>query len=302
MGADAGERMSRKRCEPIATTEEEAACSRPRSMPINKRDHEEMFLSVGRALGIPTDRAAAVQRLRIAPGARQSLHRGRGDLHLAAAERPAAAGLRGWRAAARLRACAWTSPTPSRRCSKAIRQRLGRLQRRQRAGDHGQRDRTHAGATPAQEHRAARSSTSIGSATSATASPTSRRSRSLTASSRRRDFEAGMAELIRWTETARRPVDALHAAWPSYRKAEWCSKLGPATTARRSVLQGIGDGVVHRLAPHRAVERQAAVETGVDRLQFLRRARSSGVTVARSAGRSQVDTPRTAGCARTMSR
>ena len=49
--------------------------------------------------------AAALQRLRPGPGALQSLYRRARDLRLAAAQRPASDGLRGWPAAPRFRAC-----------------------------------------------------------------------------------------------------------------------------------------------------------------------------------------------------
>ena len=70
---------------------------------LNKYAQERMCLMVGRAYGIRHDRVALLQRLWHAPGAFEPLHWRSRDLRLAAAERPAAADLRGRRAAAGLR-------------------------------------------------------------------------------------------------------------------------------------------------------------------------------------------------------
>ena len=69
---------------------------------VGKRDHEEMFLAVGRAYGLPDGGAPLLQRLRRPPGALESLHRRRCDLRVAAAQRQCAAGLRGRPAEPRL--------------------------------------------------------------------------------------------------------------------------------------------------------------------------------------------------------
>ena len=55
---------------------------------VTKRDHEELCLVVGRRLRHPDRRAPLLQRLRPGPGALEPVHRCRGDLRLAPAQRP----------------------------------------------------------------------------------------------------------------------------------------------------------------------------------------------------------------------
>ncbi len=92
----------------------------PRSMRSASSCRSGCALMVAGAYRHGVLRAAALQRLRAGTGAVEPLYRRAGDLRLAAGERAAADGLRGWRAAARLRACrgrrarlppgAWSGP------------------------------------------------------------------------------------------------------------------------------------------------------------------------------------------------
>ena len=106
------------RCVPVPTTEDEAAAARLDLRGQQARPRGDVPRGRPRARH-PDRRAAPVQRLRLAAGAQQSLYRRRGDLHLAAAERPAAAGVRGRRAAPRLRARQRRRRAPSPPSSKA---------------------------------------------------------------------------------------------------------------------------------------------------------------------------------------
>ena len=69
---------------------------------VTKRDHEELCLVVGAAYGNPDGCTALLQRLRPWPGALEPVHRRRGDLLLAAAERQRACRVRGRPPVARL--------------------------------------------------------------------------------------------------------------------------------------------------------------------------------------------------------
>ena len=91
----------RRELEPVPTSERKPLI--PTSIyAITKRDHEELCSRHRRGLRDPDRRPALLQRLRAGAGALQPVHRRRGDLRVAAAERQPAGDLRGRRAVARL--------------------------------------------------------------------------------------------------------------------------------------------------------------------------------------------------------
>ena len=187
---------------PLPTTEEKLL--QPASIyAVNKRDHEEMFLSVGRALGIPT----VALRLFNAYGSRQALsnpYTGVAAIFISRLlnDQPPLMFEDGEqrrdfvhvRTCQRLRGCPGERPAG-----------LGRLQRRQRTADHGN-EMARVLARLLHKNIAPEILKSTASATSVIASRTSPRSTRL-GFRPRRAFEAGMDELIEWVTTAKAPVN-----------------------------------------------------------------------------------------------
>ena len=109
-GAAARARVGDARARPAGASSSRVGTSEAKPLiptsiyAINKRDHEEMCPRHRRGLRDPDGRPALLQRLRAGPGALEPVHRRRGDLRLAPAQRPPAGHLRGRRAVARLHA------------------------------------------------------------------------------------------------------------------------------------------------------------------------------------------------------
>ena len=157
-----------------------------------------MCLLFGRAYGIPTTALALLQRLRHAPGALEPLHRRARDLRLAAAQRPAAADLRGRAAAARLRPCArrgaglrWPRSSDPSAAGHAINVGSGVSRTVEEVGRALARAVGRPDLHPQITGRTA-------PATSATASPTSRAPQRLLGFRPEEDFDAGLRELADW--------------------------------------------------------------------------------------------------------
>ena len=162
-----------RRSQPVGTREDKPLI--PTSIyAITKRDHEEMCLVTGARVRDPDRRAALLQRLRARPGALEPVHRCRGDLRLAPAQR------RGRRSSSRTAqqsrdfihvsrhrrraSCSRSSPTtPS--ATRSTSAPGGRRPSREVADV--------LSAEPRARHRAGAATSSTAPATSATASPTS---------------------------------------------------------------------------------------------------------------------------------
>ena len=174
---------------------------------LTKYDQERACLVAGRRVRDPDGGAAALQHVRPAAGALESVHRRARDLRVAAAERAAAAHLRGRAAAARLRLGARRRARVRAR-ARARRRGRSRRERRQRAERQRARARAAARCVVGRELEPEITGESrVGDIRHCFADVGSRRRSS--AIRRRSSSPTGMSELAAWLEgqTAEDRVD-----------------------------------------------------------------------------------------------